>query len=206
MPKTSNKGKKTKGRKAAGLKGMRSRLSSRANGASRQAAKKGNQTSPNQSASLQDKALREHLLNLLRARGAHIDFNDAMADWPAQLAGAKVANFPHTAWMLLEHMRIAQWDILEFSRNPKHKSPKWPDEYWPASESPATERDWTASIAAFKKDLRAFERLISDRKSDLYEEFPWGDGQTLLREALLVADHNAYHLGQLVMLRKCMGI
>ena len=153
-----------------------------------------------------DQSLREHLLYLLRGGGAHASFDDAVGDWPVQLAGAKVANFPHTAWMLLEHLRIAQWDILEFSRSPKHESPKWPEGYWPATEAPPNEEAWQASVAAFRKDLKAMERLVADRKSDLYRKLPWGDGQTLLREALLVADHNAYHLGQLVMLRKCIGI
>ncbi len=153
-----------------------------------------------------DQSLREHLLYLLKSGGAHASFDDAMGDWPVQLAGVKVANFPHTAWMLLEHMRLAQWDILEFSRNSMHVSPKWPEGYWPASEAPPNEKVWPASMAAFRKDLQAMERLVSDRKVDLYARIPWGDGQTVLREALLVADHNAYHLGQLVMLRKSIGI
>jgi hypothetical protein len=150
--------------------------------------------------------LRDHLLYLLQGGGAHIGFDDALGDWPAQLLAAKVANFPNTAWMLLEHMRLAQWDILEFSRNSKHISPAWPEGYWPASEAPPDEKAWTASVAAFKKDLRAMEKLVADKKVDLYARIPWGDGQTLLREALLVADHNAYHLGQLVMLRKSIGV
>lgn len=153
-----------------------------------------------------DRSLREHLLYLLKDGGAHVGFDDAMGDWPVQLAGVKVANFPHTAWMLVEHMRLAQRDILEFSRNPKHASPAWPEGYWPKSEAPPDEKAWTTSIAAFKKDLRTMERLVSERKVDLYARIPWGDGQTILREALLVADHNAYHLGQLVMLRKSIGI
>jgi hypothetical protein len=153
-----------------------------------------------------DLLLRDHLLYLLKGGGAHADFDSAIGDWPVQLAGVKVANFPHTAWMLLEHMRLAQWDILEFSRNSKHVSPAWPEGYWPASEAPENEKAWKASVAAFKKDLRAMEELVGDRKADLYARIPWGDGQTILREALLVADHNAYHLGQLVMLRKSIGI
>lgn len=153
-----------------------------------------------------DKSLREHLLYLLRDGGAHAGFDDAIGDWPVQLAGVKVANFPHTAWMLLEHLRLAQMDILEFSRNPKYVSPKWPEGYWPASEAPPSEKEWKASMVAFKKDLRAMEQLVADRKADLYAKIPWGDGQTILREALLVADHNAYHLGQLVALRKSIGI
>jgi len=154
----------------------------------------------------QDQSLRDHLLHLLKGGGAHINFDDALSDWPAQLLAAKAASFPHTAWMLLEHMRLAQWDILEFSRNSKHASPAWPEGYWPTSEAPPDEKAWTASIAAFKQDLCAMEKLVADKKVDLYARIPWGDGQTLLREALLVADHNAYHLGQLVMLRKSIGI
>jgi len=155
---------------------------------------------------LLDQPLRDHVLYLLKGGGAHANFDDAMGDWPVQLAGVKVANFPHTAWMLLEHLRLGQWDIVEFSRNSKHVSPKWPEGYWPASEAPADEKAWSASMAAFRKDLRTMEQLVSDRKVDLYARIPWGDGQTILREALLVADHNAYHLGQLVMLRKSIGI
>src|SRR6202030_4065309 len=153
-----------------------------------------------------DKSLRDHLLFLLKGGGAHISFDDAIADWTLPLAGVKVANFPHTAWMLLEHMRLAQLDILDFSRNSKHVSPPWPEGYWPASETPPNEKAWTASMAAFKKDLQTMERLVADRNIDLYARLPWGDGQTILREALLLADHNAYHLGQLVMLRKSIGI
>ena len=153
-----------------------------------------------------DLLLRVHLLYLLKDGGAHISIDDAMRGWPVQLAGVRVATFPHTAWMLLEHMRLAQWDILEFSRNRKHVSPKWPAGYWPPSEAPANEKAWRASLAAFRKDLQAMEKLVGNRKIDLYARIPWGDGQTILREALLVADHNAYHLGQLVMLRKSIGI
>jgi hypothetical protein len=152
-----------------------------------------------------DRLLRDHIRYLLKGGGAHVDFDAAIGDWPLQLAGVKVANFPHTAWMLLEHMRLAQLDILEFSRNPKHVSPKWPEGYWPKSEAPASEKEWKASMAAFKKDLRTIEQLIANPKVDLFAPIPWGDGQTILREALLVADHNAYHLGQLVMLRKSIG-
>ncbi|MBI1741286.1 MAG: DinB family protein [Candidatus Koribacter versatilis] len=153
-----------------------------------------------------DRSLREHLLYVLRGGGAHAHFDDAMDDWPVQLAGVRLANFPHTAWMVLEHMRIAQWDILEFSRNPKHVSPAWPEGYWPASDVPPSEKAWKASMAAFRRDLRAVEQLVANKKTDLYAKLSWGDGQNVLREALLVADHSAYHLGQLVLLRKSMGI
>jgi hypothetical protein len=150
--------------------------------------------------------LREHILFLLRDGGAHAGFAGAISNWPFHLAGIKVATFPHTAWMLLEHLRIAQSDILDFSRTAKHESPPWPEGYWPQSEAPPSEKAWKASIAAFKKDLRSMESLVANPKTDLFARLPWGDGQTILREALLVADHNAYHLGQLVMLRKCIGI
>jgi hypothetical protein len=153
-----------------------------------------------------DKAVREHVLYLLKGGGAHISFDDAVGRWPIDLRGVKVAKFPHTAWMLLEHMRLAQRDILDFSRNPKHASPAWPEGYWPTPETPSSEKAWAASVTSFKKDLRAMVRLVADRRIDLYARLPWGDGQTILREALLVADHNAYHLGQLVTVRKSLGI
>jgi hypothetical protein len=107
--------------------------------------------------------------------------------------------------MLLEHMRIAQWDILEFSRNPKHVSPQWPAGHWPRTEAPPSAAAWDKSIAAFRKDLKAMESLVANPKTDLFARIPWGDGQTILREALLVADHNAYHLGQLVDVRRLLG-
>jgi len=152
-----------------------------------------------------DKTLRQHLLYLLKDGGAHAKFEDVVGDNPANLRGKKPANFPHTAWMLLEHMRIAQWDILEFSRNPKHASPKWPEGYWPKTETPPGAAAWTKSIAGFRKDLKAMEALVSNPKTDLYAPLSWGEGQTVLREALLIADHNAYHLGQLVTLRRLLG-
>jgi|SRR4029077_11190384 hypothetical protein len=152
-----------------------------------------------------DKALRQHLLYLLKEGGAHAKFEDVIKDFPAKLRGQKIPNFPHTAWMLLEHLRIAQRDILEFSRNPKHKSPKWPDGYWPKTDAPPSPLAWTKSIATFRKDLKAMESLIRNPKTDLYAPLPWGEGQTVLREALLVADHNAYHIGQLVTLRRLLG-
>ena len=152
-----------------------------------------------------DKALRQHLLYLLKKGGAHAMFEDAIRDFPAKLRGQKVANFPHTAWMLLEHMRIAQHDILEFSRSAKHASPKWPDGYWPKTDALPSPVAWTKSIAGFRKDLKSLEALITNPKTDLYAPLPWGDGQTVLREALLVADHNAYHVAQLVTLRRLLG-
>ncbi len=150
-------------------------------------------------------ALRQHLLDLLRGKNAHADFDAAVADFPSRLRGVKPAGAPHTAWQLLEHMRIAQWDILEFSRNGKHKSPAWPEGYWPKTEAPPTAASWNNSLRSFRADLKAMAKLIGDKKTDLYAKIPHGDGQTILREALLVADHNAYHLGQLLLLRRLLG-
>lgn len=150
-------------------------------------------------------ALRKHLIELLKGGGAHADFDAALSRFPVDLAAEKPDGAPHTAWQLLEHMRIAQSDILEFSRNPKHISPKWPEDYWPKKEGPASKPDWEKSVKAFRADLKAMIELISDTASDLEARIPHGQGQTLLREALLVADHNSYHLGQLVMLRRLLG-
>ena len=152
-----------------------------------------------------DQALRQHLTYLLNDGGAHAKFGDVLKNFPANLRGKKVENLPYTAWMLLEHMRIAQWDILEFSRNPKHTSPTFPDSYWPKTGAPPSDAAWTKSIQSFHKDLKAMEDLVSNPKTDLYAPLPWGDGQTVLREAMLVADHNAYHLGQLVTLSRLLG-
>src|SRR5262249_61233722 len=136
----------------------------------------------------QDKALRDHLLYLLKGGGAHTKFQDVVADFPANLRGEKVAGLPHTAWMLLEHMRIAQWDILEFSRDRNHVSPDWPSGYWPQAAPPNTAA-WDKSIKSFQKGSKAMQALVTNPKTDLYAPLPWGDGQTVLREALRIADH-----------------
>jgi hypothetical protein len=150
-------------------------------------------------------ALRKHLLYLLRDGGAHLDFDKAIADLPPELRGAKAPGVPHTPWRLLEHMRIAQRDILEFSRDGRHVSPPWPEGYWPAGDAPPDAAAWDRSVDAFRSDLRAMEDLVADPATDLFAPIPHGQGQTILREALLVADHNSYHLGQLVMLRRLLG-
>jgi hypothetical protein len=155
--------------------------------------------------SAQDKTLRDHLLYLLRGGGAHATLEDVVKDFPAKLRGENITALPYTAWGLLEHLRIAQWDILEFSRNPKHVSPEWPDGYWPKQDAPPGATGWAKSIRQFQKDLKAMQSLVANPKTDLYAPLPWGDGQTVLREALLVADHNAYHIGQLVTLRRMLG-
>jgi uncharacterized damage-inducible protein DinB len=153
----------------------------------------------------EDRALREHLLYLLRGGGAHLDCEQAITGLPAEARGARPAGLPFTVWGLLEHMRIAQWDILDFSRDAKHVSPEWPSGYWPEGEAPPSDAAWEKSVAAFRADLKAMQKLVENPKTDLYARIPHGDGQTILREALLVADHNAYHLGQLVLVRRLLG-
>jgi hypothetical protein len=152
-----------------------------------------------------DKVLREHVIELLNGRGAHSGFDDVVKNMPEKLRGVKPDGLPHSAWMLLEHLRLAQWDILEFSRNRKYKSPKWPEGYWPETEAPPSKAAWDKSIQQFRKDLKVMQQLVANPKTDLYARIPWGDGQTILREALLAADHNAYHLAQLVDVRRLLG-
>jgi hypothetical protein len=149
-------------------------------------------------------ALRQMLVDAIRGHQAHLDFDSALKDFPPGARGAKPDGAPHTAWQLVEHMRIAQRDILDFSRDPKHESPKWPEGYWPSAEAPPDEKAWDASIRAFRKDAREFEKLVEDLTQNLFKPFEHNDGQTLLREALLVASHNSYHLGQLVFLKKML--
>jgi hypothetical protein len=153
----------------------------------------------------QNQALRRHLLYLLQGGGAHARFDEVIAGIPAKLRGRRPAGLPHSLWMLLEHMRIAQWDILEFSRNRKHVSPQWPDGHWPRTEAPPTPVAWNTSIKKFRQDLKAVQNLVKNPGTDLFARIPWGDGQTILREALLVADHNAYHLGQMLDARRLLG-
>ena len=148
--------------------------------------------------------LRQHLIDLLTKAEAHLDVRSELRDFPVELRGRKPAGAPHTPWQLLEHMRIAQWDILEFSVNAKHTSPKWPEEYWPKADVPQDSKAWDKSVTQFLADLDELCKMVSDPKHDLVAKIPHGDGQTYLREALLVADHNAYHLGQLVMVRRIL--
>jgi hypothetical protein len=150
-------------------------------------------------------ALREHLVKLLTEAQAHATFDQAVKGLPAELRGRVPKGGEHSPWQLLEHLRIAQLDILEFSRNEKHESPKWPDGYWPKEKAPADEKAWDKSVRAFKRDLKQMVELVQDEKTDLFAKIPHGDGQTVLREALLAADHNAYHVGQLVLVRRMLG-
>ncbi len=152
-----------------------------------------------------DAALREHLVKLLTLAQAHATFDQAVKGLPAELRGKAPQGAEHTPWQLLEHLRIAQWDILEFSRDPKHESPKWPEGYWPQEKAPADEKAWDRSVRAFKRDLKAMCDLVRDEQTDLFAKIPHGDGQTILREAMLVADHNAYQIGQLVLTRRLLG-
>jgi hypothetical protein len=150
-------------------------------------------------------SLRQHLLELLNGGGAHARLEEVISGIPAKLRGQKPAGLPHSPWMLLEHMRIAQSDILEFSRSRKHVSPEWPKGYWPSREAPPSVAAWNTSIRTFRKDLKSMQDLVANPKTDLYARIPWGDGQTILREALLLADHNAYHVAQLVDVRRLLG-
>ena len=153
-----------------------------------------------------DTLLRQQLIELLKGGSAHAKFEDAVAGFPAKLYGRKPEGLPHSAWMLLEHLRIAQWDILEFSRDRKHVSPEWPEGYWPKSEAPASAAQWNASIKKFRRDLKAMQDVVKNPETNLFAGIPWGEGQTVLREALLLADHNAYHVAQFVDLRRLLGI
>jgi len=152
-----------------------------------------------------DKVLREHVLYLLEGGGAHTKFDEVIAGIPPKVRGQKPAGLPHSLWMLLEHLRIAQWDIVEFSRNPKYVSPEWPEGYWPKTDAPPTSAAWNESVKKFRQGLKAMQDLVKNPKTDLFARIPWGDGQTILREALLAADHNAYHLGQMLDARRLLG-
>ena len=149
-------------------------------------------------------ALRILLVDALRGHQAHIDFDSAVEDFPVEARGSKPPNSPHTAWQLLEHMRIAQHDILEFSRDPNHESPDWPEGYWPKTAAPPNHHAWDETVKAFRRDAQAFKKLIEDPQSNLFQPFEHGDGQTLLREALLLVSHNSYHLGQLMLVKKSL--
>lgn len=148
--------------------------------------------------------LRKHLLEMLGKGGAHADFAAAVADFSAAKRGEKLPGVPHTAWRLVEHLRITQWDILEFTKDARHVSPNWPDEYWPAEDAPPNSKSWAASIAGFEKDRAAMIAIMEDNKNDLLASLQHGQGQTIAREAMLLADHTAYHVGQLILLRRAL--
>ena len=148
--------------------------------------------------------LQDHLVYLLEEGGAHATFESAVEDFPVDLRGVRPDGMPHSGWELLDHMRIAQWDILEFSRDPKHVSPDFPKGYWPQTQAPAHKADWDQAVKSFLRDRKGFVELARSTP-DLLAPIPHGDGQTVLREILLAADHNAYHLGQLVLVRRLLG-
>ena len=149
-----------------------------------------------------DDSVRKHVLYLLREGGAHMSFEDFVGSFPADLCNRKIDGLPYTAWQVLEHMRLAQWDILEFSRDASHVSPDFPKGYWPDPEEPGSVALWQKTIDEFRNDLKQMEALVEDPSTDLYAKIPHGDGQTILREALLTADHNAYHLGALAVMAR----
>jgi len=153
-----------------------------------------------------DQSLRKHVLELLDGGHGHATFDQVIKDFPAKFRGEIPNGLPRSAWMLLEHIRIAQWDILDFSRNPKYKELKWPADYWPKNPAPANAVEWEKSVVAVHEDLKAMKDLVSNPKTDLFAKIPWGEGQTVLREAMLVADHNAHHLGQIIDVRRLLGI
>ena len=155
---------------------------------------------------MNEKSLREHLANVLSGHGAHIDWKATFAGVPPKMRGVRPKGLPYSLWELLEHMRIAQWDILEFSRDAKHVSPEWPAGYWPAPQAPPNAQAWDKSLKSFERDLAAMKKLVNSPKTDLFAKIPHGTGQTVLREAILVADHNSYHLGQALAVRRILGI
>ena len=152
-----------------------------------------------------DRQLRQHVVKLLKGGDAHADFDTAIGNFPVSLRGKKPEHAEHSPWQVLEHLRIAQWDMLEFSRNPRHKSPEFPAGYWPTSQAPPDAEAWDKSAETFRKDLQALCDLVADESTDLFAKIPHGEGQTILREALVAADRASYHLGQLVLLRRILG-
>ena len=154
-----------------------------------------------------DKALREQLVYLLKGGGAHLDFERAIADLPAEMRGKKPEGIPFSPWALLEHLRICQWDILEYTRDPDHVSPDFPVGYWPESDAAPSDEAWNESVESFRSDSLAMQDIVMDPAVDLTAQLPHGKaGHTVLREALLIVDHNAYHLGQLVVVRRALGV
>lgn len=154
---------------------------------------------------MDEKSLRDYLRRSLTWHEGHVDWIKAVSGIPEKLRGKRPKGSEHSPWELLEHMRIATWDIYEFSRDAKHKSPKWPAGYWPQKPAPPNSAAWDKSVRELERDLEAMGKLVADPKTDLLASIPHGSGQTILREALLIADHNSYHLGQLVLVRRLLG-
>ncbi|MBI4004969.1 DinB family protein [Candidatus Roizmanbacteria bacterium] len=152
----------------------------------------------------QDAEVRKQLVALLQGGQAHMTFEEAVADFPMEKINTKPPNSDYTPWRLLEHIRISQWDILDFIQNSNYKELSWPDEYWPPKDKIATQADWKKTIASIQANLKALIAIVKDPATDLYRRIPHGSGQTILREILLVADHNAYHIGEFAILRTVM--
>jgi hypothetical protein len=153
-----------------------------------------------------DKALRNHLLALLRGRQAAMNFDDVVADFPPEKMNTFAPNVPYTPWHVIEHLRITQWDILDYMRNPDYREIEWPKDYWPLKDTKADVAAWQRTIESFRSDLDAVRAIVNDPKTDFYTPIPHGyGGHTILREVLLVADHNAYHIGELGLLRQILG-
>ena len=153
---------------------------------------------------MNDQALREQLISLLDGGNAHVSFDEFVKDFPVEKCGERLEGLPYTAWQVLEHMRIAQWDILEFSRDANHVSPKWPKGYWPDNLQSGSPELWNDTVEKFQSDLETFEDLLRDEATDLFAKIPHGTGQTILREALVLADHNSNHLGVLVVMSRIL--
>lgn len=155
---------------------------------------------------MSDAALRQHILALLKGGQAHMTFDDAIADFPPQFMNAHPPNVTYTPWHLLEHLRITQFDILEYVRNPDYVSPEWPKGYWPSPDAQADLAAWDKTVQSFRADLQAMCDWVADPKNDMLTPLPHGyNGHTLFREAVLIADHNAYHIGELGILRQVIG-
>ncbi len=148
---------------------------------------------------------RAELLALLSRSNAHMSFEEAVEDFPESAMNTTFPNVTYTPWHLLEHMRRSQWDILDFMRNPNYKGMVWPDDYWPQKSQKATRKEWDKTIEGFNRDMKELQLLVSDPKVEMHSRIPHGDGQTMLREILLVADHNAYHTGEFTIMRQVMG-
>jgi hypothetical protein len=151
----------------------------------------------------QHKILVAELITLLEGGGAHAGLDDALNNLPDELRGTKPDKLPYSIWQLVEHIRIKQWDMVEFSKDGQHESPEWPDEYWPKETEPGSDEAWEKSIKQINDDREEFIQLL--KAKDIYEKIPHGDGQTILREALQIADHNAYHIAEIIVIRRLLG-
>ena len=152
----------------------------------------------------QHKILINELVKLLNGGSAHAGLDEALDNLPPKFRGAKPDNLPYSIWQLVEHIRIGQWDMLKFSENEKHESPKWPDEYWVKEVEPKDEATWEKSIKQINDDREEFIELL--KKEDIYKDIPHGEGQSILREALQIADHNAYHIAEIIVIRRLLRV